>query len=63
MSKNRTERIDQLVEKLDMKPHPEGGFYAETYRAQQSLKTEMGERDLMTVIYFLLRSEDVSRFH
>lgn len=56
-------RIAQLVEELRMKPHPEGGFYAETYRSAETIMTANGERSLMTVIYFLLRSEDVSHFH
>lgn len=56
-------RIEQLVEKLQMKAHPEGGFYAETYRSAQVLETSSGERNLATSIYFLLRSEDVSHFH
>ncbi|OOG78843.1 cupin domain-containing protein [Algoriphagus sp. A40] len=56
-------RIQELVEKLDMKAHPEGGFYAETYRSAQVLETSGGERNLTTSIYFLLRSEDVSHFH
>ncbi|WP_297338334.1 cupin domain-containing protein [Algoriphagus sp.] len=56
-------RITQLVEELAMKPHPEGGFYVETYRSPETIMTANGERSLMTVIYFLLRSEDVSHFH
>jgi predicted cupin superfamily sugar epimerase len=56
-------RIQELVKTLDMKAHPEGGFYAETYRADSEIETEDGTRQLITSIYFLLRSEDVSHFH
>lgn len=56
-------RIEELVEKLEMKAHPEGGFYAETYRSDAELETSTGKRSLITSIYFLLRSEDVSHFH
>ncbi|GMQ25763.1 cupin domain-containing protein [Algoriphagus sp. oki45] len=56
-------RIAELVHLLDMKAHPEGGFYAETYRSPQSILKSGGERSLITSIYFLLRSEDVSHFH
>jgi predicted cupin superfamily sugar epimerase len=56
-------RIQELVERLGMKAHPEGGFYAETYRAEETLNTANGQRNLATSIYFLLRSEDVSHFH
>jgi predicted cupin superfamily sugar epimerase len=57
------ERISELVRILDMKVHPEGGFYAETYRAASEIETESGKRQLITSIFFLLRSEDVSHFH
>jgi uncharacterized protein len=57
------ERIEELVQLLDMKAHPEGGFYAETYRSESAIDTENGKRQLITSIYFLLRSEDVSHFH
>ena len=53
--------IKAIVEKLKLQPHPEGGFYAETYRSTES--TVGQERKLMTAIYFLLTSNNVSRFH
>ncbi len=57
------ERIEFLIEKLNLKPHPEGGFYSETYRSTESITTVYGERNLSTAIYFLLTSENVSKFH
>lgn len=57
------ERVGELVETLSMKAHPEGGFYSETYRAEAEIETKNGKRQLITSIYFLLRSEDVSHFH
>ena len=53
----------ELVERLAMKAHPEGGFYAEIYRSTETMNTRGGKRNLATSIYFLLRSEDVSHFH
>ena len=53
-------RIAELVEALELKPHPEGGFYKETYRS--ILKNEE-EQSLMTSIYFLLTSDSPSHFH
>lgn len=53
--------IKQLIEKLDLIPHPEGGYYKETYRSE--CRTKNGKRNLMTSIYFLLTSEHVSHFH
>lgn len=52
-----------IIDKLEMLPHPEGGFYKETYRSSESVDTEMGERSLSTGIYFLLPKGHVSHFH
>ncbi|MEN2280548.1 cupin domain-containing protein [Algoriphagus sp. SE2] len=57
------ERIKQLISELNLLPHPEGGFYKEAYRSTDLVKTPNGERNLCTVIYFLLTSENVSKFH
>lgn len=57
------DRINFLVQNLELLPHPEGGFYKETYRSPESIQTEAGDRNLMTSIYFLLTSDHVSRFH
>lgn len=57
------ERVEYLVKKLQLLPHPEGGFYSETYRSSTQISSTSGERNLVTSIYFLLRSEDVSHFH
>jgi len=57
------ERIEYLVKSLELNPHPEGGFYKETYRSVEKTYTLAGERNLCTVIYFLLTSESVSKFH
>lgn len=56
-----TKELNQLIEKLGLLPHPEGGFYKETYRSDEQIKEK--ERDLLTSIYFLLTSENVSHFH
>lgn len=56
-------RIQHLIDTLQLKPHPEGGYYREVYRSEPSISTPNGERNLMTSIYFLLTSKDVSRFH
>ena len=57
------DRINELVEKLELKPHPEGGYYSETYRAGTDIQTTSGPRSLATAIYFLLTSENISKFH
>jgi predicted cupin superfamily sugar epimerase len=56
-------RIDELVAQLGLMPHPEGGFYKEIYRSDLKVNTASGERSIMTSIYFLLTSENISKFH
>ncbi|MGD2035181.1 MAG: cupin domain-containing protein [Bacteroidales bacterium] len=57
------------IQYLNLKPHPEGGFFRETYRANLEVDQKhlpfgfSGNRKLSTSIYYLLRSEDISRFH
>lgn len=58
---NVNNRIAELVEKLNLLPHPEGGYYSETYRSSETIIGK--SRQLMTSIYFLLTSENVSNFH
>ena len=48
------------VKHLDMSPHPEGGYYKETYRSVETLD---GEQAMMTSILFLLTFENASNFH
>jgi len=59
--KTMSKAIQALIDRYELLPHPEGGFYRETYRSPMSLSN--AERSLMTTIYFLLTSEHVSRFH
>ena len=60
---------DYWVKNLELLPHPEGGYYKETYRSQLNVKLEnidphwKGERSLCTGIYFLLERENFSAFH
>ncbi|NLO27937.1 MAG: cupin domain-containing protein [Actinobacteria bacterium] len=53
----------EVVESLLLEPHPEGGFFRETYRSTRRVHTEAGERPLSTVILYLVTDEDPSRFH
>lgn len=55
------QRIQELVTKFNLQAHPEGGFYSETYRSDQLTASQ--DRNLVTCIYFLLTSENVSNFH
>jgi predicted cupin superfamily sugar epimerase len=48
---------------LDLQPHPEGGWYAETYRHAAMTETPGGIRSLGTAIYFLLLAGEESAWH
>jgi len=50
---------EELVTRLGLSPHPEGGHYVETYRAPAS----DGERAAVTCIYYLLGRGERSRWH
>jgi uncharacterized protein len=57
------------IEKLKLEPHPEGGYFRQTYRsdcmiAREALPTGFaGARAASTAIYFLLEGEVFSAFH
>jgi predicted cupin superfamily sugar epimerase len=57
------------INHLQLLPHPEGGFYKETYRSKENIKLSgmpsrfTASRSFSTAIYFLLRSQDKSLFH
>jgi len=53
----------EIVSRLGLAPHPEGGFYRETYRAPLRVATPRGERDAATAILFLVTAASPSRFH
>lgn len=50
---------DDIIRLLDLKPHPEGGHFAETWRAESA----PGERGAGTAIYFLLKEGERSHWH
>lgn len=51
------------IQKLKLKPHPEGGYYQEIYKASEQIKTSRGLRAASTSIYFLLKKNTFSAFH
>lgn len=61
--------VKRIVERFELVPHPEGGYFREVYRS--TLKLEHpgvpagmpAERSAATLIYFLLSGDDFSAFH
>lgn len=56
-------RAHQLIQELKLLPHPEGGYYREIFRSQTLISAPQGERNALTLIYFLLKEGEVSKFH
>ncbi len=60
---------DLLIQSLRLAPHPEGGYYRETYRAAGSIACDAlpdgfgGDRAFSTAIYYLLQAEQISTLH
>lgn len=59
----------QLVDKYSLQPHPEGGWYKQTYKSTESVAAAAlperfgGDRPFSTAIYFLLEQGNFSAFH
>jgi predicted cupin superfamily sugar epimerase len=57
------------IETLKLRPHPEGGFFRESYRSAETISREhlpprfSGDRVFSTAIYFLLEGADFSALH
>lgn len=58
-----------IIDKLGLKPHIEGGYYRETYRSDELIAKEAlperygNSRNFGTAIYFLLRSHEEHKIH
>ncbi len=59
----------KIINKLKLIPHPEGGYYRETFRSKGMIRNEhlpdiyTGKRNYSTCIYYLLKSGSFSAFH
>ena len=53
------EEAEDIIKQLALEPHPEGGWYRETWRAY----AKKGERAAGTAIYFLLEKGQRSHWH
>jgi uncharacterized protein len=60
---------EKIIRALELNPHPEGGYFRETYRSEGVIsKKELSgkyacKRNFSTCIYFLLTSQSFSAFH
>ena len=60
---------ESLIKKYNLLPHPEGGWFKETYKSVEKISVAglpdrfSGERAFSTAIYFLLENGNFSAFH
>jgi len=60
----RNPEAAELVRRLDLQPHPEGGWYKETHRSPTVVRTtEHAQQAAFTSILYLLEHPAVSRLH
>ena len=55
----RQMRAEDVIALLELKPHPEGGHFRETFRDERL----QASRAASTAIYFLLKAGEASRWH
>lgn len=61
--------MESLISLLSLKPHPEGGFYRESYRSSETIRGEFlperygDSRPLCTTIYYLITKDSFSAIH
>jgi uncharacterized protein len=64
-----TQSADALIRRLELSRHPEGGWYRETYRSAETIRSHClperfgGDRPCCTAIHFLLEQGDISALH
>ncbi|MEM8847784.1 MAG: cupin domain-containing protein [Bacteroidota bacterium] len=62
-------KIQELIHRFNLEPHPEGCYFRETYRSNGHIESSalpnayVGKRNYSTCIYFLLTSDTFSAFH
>jgi predicted cupin superfamily sugar epimerase len=61
--------VDHLIEHYGLLPHPEGGWFKETYRSSETISADglpsrfTGDHSFSTAILFLLEKGNFSGFH
>lgn len=61
--------VSKLISHYKLQPHPEGGWYKETYKSNEQIASNAlpqrfsGQRAFSTAIYFLLEEGSFSAFH
>ena len=58
-------RAQQLIDTLDLAPHPEGGWYRQVFKSDELVtrQADGAQRSAVTTIYFLLVEGTYSAWH
>ena len=62
-------KAKEYIDKLQLKVHPEGGYFSEVYRSEELIKVNHlserynSSRSFSTSIYFMLEGNQFSSFH
>lgn len=60
---------EKWIKNLQLMPHPEGGYFRETYRSEELCSVKdlsvkySGDRNFSTAIFYLLERNQISKFH
>jgi uncharacterized protein len=65
MDSSVTNRPQEIIQSIGLQPHPEGGWFKETYRSSQTVSSPVhgATRSSLTDIHFMLEQGQISRFH
>ncbi|MCL1886659.1 MAG: cupin domain-containing protein [Betaproteobacteria bacterium] len=69
MTSQDQEKASEIIRQYQLKTHPEGGHYAETYRSSEVIPVHylpegfIGTRNVGTAILYLLKEGDFSALH
>jgi predicted cupin superfamily sugar epimerase len=58
-----SDTIRELIQRLGLEPHPEGGHYREVFRSTRTVTRDGVARSAVTTIHFLLARGQASRWH
>jgi len=55
---------EEMIKLLNLQKHPEGGYFAETYRSKEMITDpHRGQRSYSTAIYYMLTPDTFSEMH
>ncbi|MCB1199847.1 MAG: cupin domain-containing protein [Leptospiraceae bacterium] len=56
-------KVQNIINKLNLQPHPEGGFFKEIHKSTTSVENDGQIYSAFTLIYYLLENQNKSYLH